>query len=152
MGDYEEKTQRQAFLEKYEADVMKLARYIPYFMDKGGKDVARDYDGQQGHSSIAFPVYDGTLMSFVREAQNTGIIDRNYVYAYTRRRIRTGQQEISAIENAGIKDDDLLRGVISKYVLEGMRKTGVWQTAVERQLFLKTLVRFKDLIEESRRY
>lgn len=152
MGEHEEKTERQVFLEKYEAEVQKLSRYIPYFMDKGGKDVASDYDGKLGHSSLAFPVYDGTLMSFVREVQKTSLIDRNYAYAYTRRHIRTMQQEVSAIEKARVKDADLLCGVLSKYVLEGMRKTGVWQEAVERRLFLKTLERFKELVEECKKY
>ena len=140
-------TQVQQFIRKYEADIEKLLPYIPYFEERGAKDVAKTYDGEQGHSSVAFPVYDGTLMTFVKMCQKTVFMDRNYFYAYTRRRIKSTAQEEAAIKNATIKDDDMLNAVLSKYVNEGMRKTGVWQDAVERKLFLNVIKKYKELIK-----
>lgn len=146
------KTQGQAFIEKYEADILKLSRYIPYFTEKRDSSVAQDYDGSLGKSSMSFPVYEGTLMSFVREAQKTVFMDRNYVYAYSKRRIKTNAAEETAIEKATIKDLDLLNGVMSKYVMEGMRISGVWQDAVARGLFLRVLEKSKELLEYYKRY
>ena len=100
MDTKEDLTQMQKYINKYDADMQRLLPYIPYLEEKGGSDVAHDYDGEQGKCSMAFPVYDGTLMSFIREAQKTVFMDRNYVYAYTRRRIKTKQQEEQALEKA----------------------------------------------------
>ena len=43
---------------KYAADIMKLSKYIRYFENKKGSDVASDYDGKQGESKLKFPVFD----------------------------------------------------------------------------------------------
>lgn len=151
-NDSQGKTQGQLFIEKYEADIIKLSRYIPYFTEKKAQQIGQDYDGSLGKSSINFPVYEGTLMSFVREAQKTVFMDRNYVYAYTKRRIKTNAAEETAIEKATIKDLDLLDGVMSKYVMEGMRISGVWQDAVSRGLFLRVLEKAKELLEYHKRF
>lgn len=148
----EEKSLAAEFVEKYDATITSLLPYVPYFTEKGGSDVARDYDGKQGESKIRFPVYDQTLMNFVRAVQKTNLMDRNYVYAYTKRRIKTTAQEEEAIKKATLRDDDLLRGVMSKYVSEGMRKSGVWQDAVERKLFLNVLLKYKELLDYYKRF
>lgn len=151
MGN-EELTQAQQYIQKYEADILKLMRYVPYFEEKGGKDVAADYDGSLGKSSLNFPVYDGTLMSFVREAQKTVFMDKNYCYSYTKRHIRTREQEEAAIQKATGRDADYLGGVIAKYVTEGMRKSGVWQDAVERKLFLNCILKLKEILDYYKRF
>jgi len=120
--------------------------------EKGGKDVAADYDGSLGKSSLNFPVYDGTLMSFVREAQKTVFMDKNYCYSYTKRHIRTREQEEAAIQKATGRDADYLGGVIAKYVTEGMRKSGVWQDAVERKLFLNCILKLKEILDYYKRF
>ncbi len=152
MDKKDDLTQVQQFIKKYEADVEKLLPYIPYFEERGGGDVAKAYDGEQGHSSMVFPVYDGTLMTFVKMIPNTVFMDRNYFYAYTKRRIKTTAQEEAAIKNATIKDDDMLNAVLSKYSKEGMRKTGVWQDAVERKLFLNVIKKYKEILDYCRRF
>lgn len=151
MGN-EELTQAQQYIQKYEADILKLMRYVPYFMDIDAKKVASEYDGSLGKSSLSFPVYDGTLMSFIKEAQKTVFMDKNYCYAYTKRRIRTKEQEEAAIQNATGRDADYLCGVISKYVTEGMRKSGVWQEAVERKLFLNSILKLKEILDYYKRF
>ena len=152
MPDYDDRNKKEefdlamAFIDKYEPDVNRLMKYVPYFEQKSGRDVAHDYDGEQGQTTMKFPVYDGTLMNFIREAQKTCLMDRNYPYAYSRNHVRTRSQELMLIDKATIRDDAYLRGVISKYVMEGMRKTGMWQDAVEDQIFLKVILRFKQII------
>lgn len=137
----------ELFYRTYGEAVRKLSRYIPWFMDKTGNDVSHKYTGEYGESALEFPVYDGTLLRFVKEAGETNLIDRNYPYAYTGRGIRTKKAEEQAIENAGLKDVDFLRGVISKYVLEGMTRSSVWTEAVERRIFLNVLCKLKEIAE-----
>ncbi len=91
-------------------------------------------------------------MTFVKMIPNTVFMDRNYFYAYTKRRIKTTAQEEAAIKNATIKDDDMLNAVLSKYSKEGMRKTGVWQDAVERKLFLNVIKKYKEILDYCRRF
>lgn len=137
----------ELFYQMYGETIRKLSRYIPWLMDKSGNDVSHEYTGEYGESSMAFPVYDSTLLSFVKEARETNLIDRNYPYAYTGRGIRTDRAEEQAIESAGLRDVDFLRGVLSKYVLEGMTKSSVWTEAVERRIFLKVLCKLKEIAE-----
>lgn len=143
----EDLTQVQMFKQKYEADIERLMNYVPYLTEKSNSAISHNYDGELGQNTMRFPVYDGALMSFIKEVQKSSLIDRNYVYAYTKRRIKTPAQEQAAIASATIADDDYLRGVISKYVIEGMRKTGLWQDAVSRRLFLNVILKFKELID-----
>ncbi len=148
----EDLTRMQQYVKKYDADFKKLEPYIAYFEEKASQAIAHDYDGEQGQTTMAFPVYDGTLMSFVRTAQKTVFMDRNYFYAYTKRRIKTSKQEEEALAKATLKDEDFLNAVISKYVSEGMRKTGVWQDAVTRKLFLTALKKHKENLDYCKRF
>ncbi|MCR5773493.1 MAG: DUF6508 domain-containing protein [Lachnospiraceae bacterium] len=132
---------------KYAADIQKLARYIRYFENKKGSDVASSYDGKQGESSLKFPVYDSSLLSFVKEAEKTELMDPNYMYKYRKYRINTEAAEKAAIDNAKPKDIDLLRAVLSRYVLEGRYKSVRWIEAAERGVFYDVLAKFVELSE-----
>ena len=147
MDNHEDMTRGQKYIHDYEESIMTLYRYVPYLTERGGKDISQEYDGSLGRSSMSFPVYDGTLLSFVREIQKSALFDRNYVYAYSKRRIRTPEQEEKAVKDAAFADIDMLRAVLSKYAVEGMRKTGVWQDAVERKLFLTAIVKLKEFLD-----
>jgi hypothetical protein len=94
-----------------------------------------------------FPVYDSTLMSFVKEVQRTTLLDRNYVYIYSRNRIRTLQDEMRMIDQSGIKDMDILKGILSKYILGGMTKGNMWNEAVQNGVFLNVIKKMKKNIE-----
>ena len=136
----------------YADDINALARYIPYFQNKSGKDVASPYDGKQGESSLKFPVYDSTLMSFVKEASKTKLMDKNYMYKYRQAHIQTEQQEADAIIYAKDKDIDLLRAILSRYVLEGQYKGARWIEGAERKVFLNVLVKLRDLMLDVTSY
>lgn len=142
-----ELTSGELFILSYGDDIIKLSRYIAWLSQKSGEDVSKKYTGEMGKSSLHFPVFDSTLLSFVKEARGTKLMDINYRYAYTRRRIKNTEEEENAILSAGIKDIDLLKAVLSKYVMEGMVKSGKWAEAVDRQLFLQVLCKLKDLLD-----
>ncbi len=135
---------RQQIVNEYKPDVERLVRYLPWLESKMGTSVQQSYSASGiGEHSVAFPVYDSTVMSFVKEAQRTHLMDRNYMYVYSRYRIRTVQQEIKAIEKASIKEMDLLKAILSKYVMGGMTKGRMWSEAVESGVFLYVLKKMK---------
>lgn len=139
---------RQQVVNTYKPDVERLIRYLPWLEEKAGSVVAENFEGSgiKG-SSITFPVYDGTLMSFIKEVQRTTLLDRNYPYIYSRNRIRTLQDELRAIDRAGIKDMDILKGILSKYVLGGMTKARLWTEGVQNRIFLNVIGRMRQNLE-----
>lgn len=145
----EERSYAERIRVDYSEAINSLSAYIPYFESKAGKDVAEKYDGKYGESSLKFPVYDATLIRFADEAAKTGLMDRNYLYAYRRAGISTAAQEADAIAHAGQKDIDILRGILSRYVLEGKYKSIRWIEGVERKVFLNVLIRMKEILEFS---
>lgn len=141
---------RRQIVSTYKPDVEKLIRYLPWLEEKAaaGGGVAEMFgdNGIREHS-ITFPVYDGTLMSFIKEVQRTELLDRNYPYIYSRHRIRTLQDELRAISRADIKEMDVLKGILSRYVLGGMTKGRLWTEAVTNRIFLNVIRRMKENIE-----
>lgn len=135
---------RQQVVNEYRPDVERLARYLPWLESKLGTSVQQSYAGSgiEEHS-ISFPVYDSTLMSFIKEAQRTKLMDRNHRYVYSRNRIRTLQDELRIIERCSIQEMDVLKGILSKYVMGGMTKGRMWSEAVETGVFLHVLKKMK---------
>ena len=139
---------RQQLVNTYKPDVEKLIRYLPWLEEKAGSIVAENYEGSgiKGHS-ITFPVYDGTLMSFIKDVQRTGLIDRNYPYIYSKNGIRTTKDELNAISKADIREMNVLKGILSKYVLGGMTKGRMWTEAVTNRIFLNVIRKMKENVE-----
>ena len=76
---------RRKMIRRYRDDVEPLLRYLPWLEEKKGRSVSSSYTGEDlAAHSMSFPVYDSTLMGFVRAVQQTKLLDRNYVYVYTR--------------------------------------------------------------------
>jgi len=139
---------REKLLQEYKPDIEKLSKYIPYFQSKGAKDVMNQYEADQNASgSLVFPIYDSNLMSFIKEAKKTKLINSNYVYVYSRKRMRTVKDEIVEIDHVTLKDFDVLTAILSKYVLKGMIKASLWTEAVEYKVFLKILLKMKELVD-----
>lgn len=146
--DREDIEYRQQIVNTYKPDVERLIRYLPWLEEKAGSSVQETFEGSgiKG-SSITFPVYDGTLMSFIKEVQRTGLLDRNYPYIYSRHRLRTVKDELRAIEQTGIREMDVLKGILSRYVLGGMTKGRLWTEAVYNRIFLNVVRKMKENLE-----
>ena len=74
-------------------------------------------------------------------------MDRNYRYVYSRYRIRTMQDELQMIGRTTIREMDVLKGILSKYVMEGMTKGRVWSEGVEKGIFLKVIRQMKEHLD-----
>ena len=141
-----EKEYLEELMKKYRDISQSLLRYIPYFEQKKGQKNYQIYQGEQNTNSVAIPVYESTLISFVKEVQRTGIVDRNYVYALSRNGIRTHEDEMRALDRVEFKDIELIYAIMAKYVLGGMTKGMLWSEAVENGTFLKCLQKLKEVL------
>ena len=138
---------RQQMVEEYRAAAEPLFKYLPWMEKNAGRAVSRNYQGNGlSKNSMSFPVYEATLMNFVREAAASPLMNRNYVYVYTRNRIRNHADEKRLIAGAELKDWEILGGILSKYVLEGRTKATLWGEAVQEDIFLLVLRKMQEII------
>lgn len=139
---------RQQMINEYRGEVEKYLKYIPWLQEKAGARVSSIYKGEgiTAHS-VAFPVYDATLMNFVKEMSKSKFMDKNYPYVYSRNWIRSIEDEKRMIQKATIRDIGILSGILSKYVLGGMTKGTLWSKAVEEGIFLEVLLKLKEVVE-----
>ena len=139
---------RKELIEKYRGKFDKLFRYIPWFEQKVGEKTSHIYHGDGTMTvSVPIPVYDPTLLSFVKEMQASGLVDRNYIYAYSRNNLRSYKDELAGIESAQLKDIEDVVAILAKYVLGGMTKGRLWSEGVENGVYLQALLKIKELLE-----
>ncbi len=139
---------RQKLLQEYKQAAAPLLRYIPWFEKNAGQNPGTFYRGPEStEHSMSIPVYDSTLMSFVREAEGSALMDRNYSYVYTRNHIQNHEDERKIIAAAEMRDWGILRGILSKYVLGGRTKSVLWSQAVQENIFYLVLKRMQEIIE-----
>ena len=135
---------RRQLMEGYRKEVEPLFRYLPWLEEKRGKSVSSNYENDRLRS-VSFPVYDGTLMSFVRQVQKSTLTDRNYVYTYYRCGIKSTEDEHRLIGEVTIRNVEVLTAILSNYICGGMTKGWLWPKAVEEGIFLEILLKFKEL-------
>lgn len=145
--DTEQMTAEQVFAE-YRDDMKKLIAYLPWLESKNGQAVASTYnqDDLGGHS-LAFPVYDGNLMRFIKEAQTTKFMDRNYRYVLTRNRLNGPADEIAFVKAQTILKIHNIGGILSAYVMGGQTKSRVWTEAMNYGIFLEIVRKLKELYD-----
>ncbi|WP_029320946.1 hypothetical protein [Butyrivibrio sp. AE3004] len=133
-------------ISRYKDDVASLAPYLDWLKEHTKQQVAESYSNSELSKSIPFPVYDSTLLSFVKQAQQTNMMNRNYTYVYTRNHIANYKDELIFINDAEIKDMDDLAGILSKYILEGQTKGTVWAEGVYTGVLYQLVYKMDDLI------
>ena len=139
---------RKELVDKYKPTVERLITYISWLESKRGSNVSNKFTGEGiGENSIPFPVYDSTLLALVKLLQSSILIDRNYVYVYSRNRIKTREDEFKLIARSELKDTANIGAVMSKYVLEGMRRGYMWTEGVTSGIFLECIKKLKANIE-----
>ena len=134
-------------LARYKDDVATLAPYIDWLKEHTKQQVAESYSNSELSNSMPFPVYDSTLLSFVKAAQNTELLDRNYVYVYSRHRLNSAKDELTFIQDAQITDIDDLAGILSKYILTGMTKGTVWAVGVRNGVLYNVVKKMDELVK-----
>lgn len=143
----QEQNTRESIIEEYGKDLERLLRYLPYLEKKKG-DAQKFYEGDGNNKVIPVPVYDSTLLGFVKEARATKFMNRNYPYTYRRFRMYSPADERKEMQKAKITDIELFKGIFSKYVMEGQRKGSVWTVGLQEEIFVTFLKCLKKLFFE----
>lgn len=132
----------------YKDDVTKLLRYVGWLEKMNGQNTSDIYKGEGiEENSIPVPVYDSTLLSFVREAKTTIFMNRNYVYTFSQYRLKTAKDEHEFIEGSTLQDMKALGDILSKYILKGEVRGAYWSEGVKNGVFFALLLKMKELIE-----
>ena len=98
-------------------------------------------------NSLSFPVFDGTLMRFVKEVGKSSLMDRNYRYVYSRNHLKSHEDERRLIRMTSWRSWDQLKGILSWYVLGGRVKAVLWGEGVKSGIYLEVLRRMKEVAE-----
>jgi hypothetical protein len=130
---------------RYRPEVDKLLPYVRWLQDNAKSEVAQSYSNSD-LKSMPFPVYDSNLLMFVKAAQNTNLLDRNYVYVYSRNHLNSAKDELMFIREAQIMDMDDLAGILSKYILTGMTKGTVWAEGVYNGVLFQVVSKMDELL------
>ena len=142
-----EKLSKQEMISLYNDDVQKLRKYIPWLESKKGMNLTSYYTGDLESSSLTIPTYDPTLLSLIKDIEKTKLMEKNYQYIYSKYAIRTYQDEWKAIEKAGLTEIVVLKAILSRYVMKGRIKSVIWNEGVEKEAYLRVLLKLKDLME-----
>ncbi|MDR0964370.1 MAG: hypothetical protein LBM60_07120 [Clostridium sp.] len=144
----EEKKDTHQRVIEYTRITKPLFAYLPWLESSAGHTVSNNFDGQGiRENSVTFPVFDGTLMRFVKEASRSPLMDKNYRYIYTRNRIKTPEDEKRVIQKATLKEWDILCGILSRYILGGMTKGYLWGQGVSSSVLYQVLHKMKYVLE-----
>jgi len=139
MSDISNDSIMDGIIKEYRPDLDRLMRYLPWLTNKKKSDVQGTYTGDDQIKVIPIPVYDSTLLQFVKEAGNSKFADRNYPYVYTRYRIKTHEDEIRVLNMVKGEDINVFRGILSKYVLGGRTKASMWAEGVDAGIYKAVL-------------
>jgi hypothetical protein len=142
-----EKAYLLQMLNDYRQKLEPYFAYIPWFMERTGKKQTKLYESDSDISStISVPVYESTLLGFVKSMNESGLMNRNYPYVYSQHRLHTYADEIAQIDKCELRDMEVILGIISRYVLGGMARGKLWNDAVETGVFYHALVRIKEIL------
>ncbi|MBE5861178.1 MAG: hypothetical protein E7301_13800 [Butyrivibrio sp.] len=133
-------------ISRYKSDVESLVPYIDWLKEHTSQQVAESYSNSELSNSMPFPVYDSMLLNFVKQCQQTGMMNRNYSYVLVRNHLNNYKDELAFIDDADIMNMDDLAGILSKYILEGQTKGTVWAEGVYTGVLYNVVEKMRDLL------
>ena len=142
------KLSRDEIIICYQEDVARLMKYLSWLQNVSGTATSSIFSGEGiDKSSLTVPVYDSTLVNFVKEVKKTDFLNRNYVYTFSRYRMKTEKDELRVIEACSLQDITVLGDILSKYVIKGDVKGAMWAEGVQNGVYLAVLLKMKELME-----
>jgi hypothetical protein len=137
-----------ALMQDYKMKIKPLTDYLPWLQQATEKAVVSEYKGDGiSAASITFPVYSADFMGFIKACTVSGLMDRNYPYTYSRRRLDNHDAERRAIIGATWKEWDVLCGILSKYVLGGRTRASLWKEGISEQIFYLTVSKMQEITD-----
>jgi hypothetical protein len=124
-------------------DDAQLIKYIDYFSD----DKIEFYkwttleQQEDGVIEMGYPRYDEGVSRFIDDLYKSDLIDGGYLESLE----RYGTKASTPAELIVTADIDLLKAVLTYYVRQERFCDGAWVEAIEEKVFLKILLRLKEL-------
>lgn len=142
-----ERLSRDEIISLYQEDAMKLLQYYNWVKKVSGQTMSQLYSGEGiDKTSMAVPVYDSTLLQFIKTAKTTKFMNRNYVYTYSHNMIKKPEDEIKFIKNCTLQDIKALGDILSSYCFRGDVKGAVWTEGIKQGVYLELLEKMNELI------
>ena len=137
--------ERQEMVEAYQKEITKLLPYVTWLSDKRGQYLATTFKEEGiAESSVTFPVYDGTLLNFIKVLSATNLMNKNYLYDYRKYRIKEGE-EMDFIKRSELRDIPVLCSFLSRYAMRGRTKGRVWAEGVANGVYLESILKIQEL-------
>lgn len=144
----DQRLSREEIIYLYQDDAMRLLQFYNWVNKMSGTDTGSFYTGDDiEKSSMAVPVYDSTLLSFIKTAKETEFMNRNYVYTFSRYRIKTPEDELRVISTCTLQDIKVIGDILSMYCYRGDVKGAVWTDGLKHGVYLAILKKLKELLE-----
>jgi hypothetical protein len=119
-----------------------IIKYIDYF----SSDKIEFYkwispeNQEDGVIVMGYPDYDEGVSSFINELYKTGLISGQYLDDLEKNKVSTPAE---LIETADIH---LLKSILTYYIRQERFCDGAWAEAIKKNIFLRILLKFKELI------
>jgi hypothetical protein len=124
-------------------DDAQLIKYIDYFSDDKIEFCKWTTPEQQedGVIVMGYPSYDEGVSRFIDDFYKSDLIDGGYLESLE----RYGTKASTPAELIVTADIDLLKAILTYYVRQERFCDGAWAEAIEEKVFLKILLRLKEL-------
>lgn len=135
-------------MEEKIVEFQKLSDYISYFETIAAENACRWQKGEllkDGSRTFGYPVYEDGLLQFIDDVSNSNLMD----YAYSKT-IQTYGLEMNdtLAEQIETADLPLAKAILTCYIRQERFYEGLWQTAIEKGIFLALLKRLQILLAE----
>lgn len=144
----DQRLSREEIIYLFQDDAMQLLQYYSWIKKKSGTQTGAFYKGDDiEKNSMAVPVYDSTLLNFIKTAKGTEFMNRNYVYTFSRYRLKTPEDEIRLISTCTLQDIRVIGDILSMYCYKGDVKSAIWTDGLKNGVYLVILNKLKELLE-----
>lgn len=126
----------------------KILEYISYFENVSYDEACHWGGGEEsgdGTITMGYPIYSRELKSFIYEVYKTDLFDINYGGTLEEYRLPMSHQLAGAIDTADI---ELTKAILTCYIRQERFCEGLWGEAVKNRVFLKLLLRLRQLLLE----
>lgn len=144
----DQRLSREEIIYLFKDEALALLKYYSWIKKMSGQDVGGLYTGDDiEKSSMAVPIYDSTLLGFIKTAKGTEFMNRNYLYTYSRLRMRNAKDELEVIKDCSLQDIRVIGDILSYYCYKGDVKGAVWNEGLKNGVYLAILDRLMALLE-----
>lgn len=145
--DYVEQLAMDYYKTLTRLSVEKILKYVSYFETATAESAVKFSNmrfGEERPKTVAYRIYDREVRSFISELKISNLLVKYYNDILYDNCINNEVEMIVAIESSQL---ELVKAILSYFVLEEINIDGLWEVAIEERAFLKIIKRL-DLLTE----